>query len=152
MLYQAPPPCAMLLMVLLEGKAQHGKLSCIPETSSQKKMKGHIWLCSGPNVVLTNLPRNKARRKKRLGDENVKEVYNFMVQADPDRSAFVLLVMTGRVFDISSSPFHMDTEICVLQVSDGVVAPGYEEEALKILAKKKNGGYCVLQVCIPATL
>ncbi|KYO33492.1 bifunctional purine biosynthesis protein ATIC [Alligator mississippiensis] len=32
------------------------------------------------------------------------------------------------------------------EVSDGVVAPGYEEEALKILSKKKNGGYCVLQM------
>jgi phosphoribosylaminoimidazolecarboxamide formyltransferase/IMP cyclohydrolase len=31
-------------------------------------------------------------------------------------------------------------------VSDGIVAPGYEEEALKILSKKKNGSYCVLQV------
>lgn len=44
----------------------------------------------------------------------------------------------------------MEAEICVLQVSDGVVAPGYEEEALKILSKKKNGAYCVLQVCTPA--
>lgn len=33
-----------------------------------------------------------------------------------------------------------------LQVSDGIVAPGYEEEPLKILSKKKNGNYCVLQV------
>ncbi|XP_048340363.1 bifunctional purine biosynthesis protein ATIC isoform X2 [Sphaerodactylus townsendi] len=32
------------------------------------------------------------------------------------------------------------------EVSDGVVAPGYEEEALQILSKKKNGGYCVLQM------
>lgn len=32
------------------------------------------------------------------------------------------------------------------QVSDGIIAPGYEEEALKILSKKKNGNYCVLQV------
>ncbi|XP_052531067.1 bifunctional purine biosynthesis protein ATIC isoform X2 [Tympanuchus pallidicinctus] len=32
------------------------------------------------------------------------------------------------------------------EVSDGVVAPGYEEEALKILSKKKNGAYCVLQM------
>lgn len=31
-------------------------------------------------------------------------------------------------------------------MSDGIVAPGYEEEALKILSKKKNGNYCVLQV------
>uniref|UniRef100_A0A8C5R1M9 Bifunctional purine biosynthesis protein ATIC n=1 Tax=Leptobrachium leishanense TaxID=445787 RepID=A0A8C5R1M9_9ANUR len=32
------------------------------------------------------------------------------------------------------------------EVSDGIVAPGYEEEALKILSKKKNGSYCVLQI------
>uniref|UniRef100_A0A8D0HL26 Bifunctional purine biosynthesis protein ATIC n=1 Tax=Sphenodon punctatus TaxID=8508 RepID=A0A8D0HL26_SPHPU len=32
------------------------------------------------------------------------------------------------------------------EVSDGVVAPGYEEAALKILSKKKNGAYCVLQM------
>lgn len=31
-------------------------------------------------------------------------------------------------------------------MSDGIIAPGYEEEALKILSKKKNGNYCVLQV------
>ena len=34
----------------------------------------------------------------------------------------------------------------ILQVSDGIIAPGYEEEALTILSKKKNGNYCVLQV------
>lgn len=40
------------------------------------------------------------------------------------------------------------------QVSDGIIAPGYEEEALKILSKKKNGNYCVLQVrtLVPNTL
>uniref|UniRef100_A0A667GQR7 Bifunctional purine biosynthesis protein ATIC n=1 Tax=Lynx canadensis TaxID=61383 RepID=A0A667GQR7_LYNCA len=32
------------------------------------------------------------------------------------------------------------------EVSDGIVAPGYEDEALKILSKKKNGSYCVLQM------
>ncbi|KAG7251762.1 hypothetical protein CRUP_020926, partial [Coryphaenoides rupestris] len=33
-----------------------------------------------------------------------------------------------------------------LSVSDGIIAPGYEEEALKILSKKKGGKYCVLQM------
>ncbi|XP_045483712.1 bifunctional purine biosynthesis protein ATIC [Harmonia axyridis] len=33
------------------------------------------------------------------------------------------------------------------EVSDGVIAPGYTTEALEILKKKKNGGYCVLQIC-----
>ncbi|XP_066543611.1 bifunctional purine biosynthesis protein ATIC [Amia ocellicauda] len=32
------------------------------------------------------------------------------------------------------------------EVSDGIIAPGYEEEALKILSKKKNGNYCVLKM------
>ncbi|XP_056619228.1 bifunctional purine biosynthesis protein PURH [Triplophysa dalaica] len=32
------------------------------------------------------------------------------------------------------------------EVSDGVIAPGYEEEALRILSKKKNGNYCVLRM------
>jgi len=32
------------------------------------------------------------------------------------------------------------------EVSDGVIAPGYDEEALEILAKKKGGKYCVLKM------
>lgn len=32
------------------------------------------------------------------------------------------------------------------EVSDGIIAPGYSKEALEILKKKKNGGYCVLQI------
>lgn len=32
------------------------------------------------------------------------------------------------------------------EVSDGIVAPDYEPEALEILKKKKNGGYCVLRM------
>ena len=32
------------------------------------------------------------------------------------------------------------------EVSDGVIAPGYESEALEILSAKKGGGYLVLQM------
>lgn len=32
------------------------------------------------------------------------------------------------------------------EVSDGVIAPGYEPEALEILRKKKGGKYCVLEI------
>ena len=32
------------------------------------------------------------------------------------------------------------------EVSDGVIAPGYEPEALAILSKKKGGKYCILQI------
>lgn len=32
------------------------------------------------------------------------------------------------------------------EVSDGIIAPGYQTEALEILKKKKNGNYCVLEI------
>lgn len=32
------------------------------------------------------------------------------------------------------------------EVSDGIIAPGYSEEALEILKKKKGGAYCMLQI------
>lgn len=34
------------------------------------------------------------------------------------------------------------------EVSDGIIAAGYTPEALELLKKKKNGGYCILQVCL----
>ncbi|KAL5291924.1 ATIC family protein [Megaselia abdita] len=33
------------------------------------------------------------------------------------------------------------------EVSDGIIAPGYTQEALEVLRKKKGGAYCVLQMC-----
>ena len=41
------------------------------------------------------------------------------------------------------------------EVSDGIIAPGYTEEALEILKSKKNGNYCVIQIdedYVPAPL
>jgi phosphoribosylaminoimidazolecarboxamide formyltransferase / IMP cyclohydrolase len=32
------------------------------------------------------------------------------------------------------------------EVSDGIIAPGYNPEAFEILKKKKNGSYCILQI------
>ena len=32
------------------------------------------------------------------------------------------------------------------EVSDGVVAPGYTDEAMELLRQKKNGNYCVIQI------
>uniref|UniRef100_A0A060T558 ARAD1B05016p n=1 Tax=Blastobotrys adeninivorans TaxID=409370 RepID=A0A060T558_BLAAD len=37
-------------------------------------------------------------------------------------------------------------QIISKEVSDGVIAPAYEPEALEILRKKKGGKYCVLQI------
>ncbi len=32
------------------------------------------------------------------------------------------------------------------EVSDGIIAPGYDNDALEILKAKKKGGYCILQI------
>ena len=37
-------------------------------------------------------------------------------------------------------------KLYLLQVSDGIIAPGYQPGALEILKKKKGGNYCMLQV------
>ncbi|KFV17224.1 Bifunctional purine biosynthesis protein PURH, partial [Tauraco erythrolophus] len=55
-------------------------------------------------------------------------------------SSFGDFIALSDVCDVATA------KIISREVSDGVVAPGYEEEALKILAKKKNGSYCILQM------
>ena len=34
------------------------------------------------------------------------------------------------------------------EVSDGVIAPGYDDDALEILKAKKNGNYNVIEICL----
>jgi len=36
--------------------------------------------------------------------------------------------------------------LLALEVSDGVIAPGYTEKALEILRRKRKGNYCVIQI------
>ena len=46
-----------------------------------------------------------------------------------------------------SSPCDIATaKIISREVSDGIIAPGYDNDALEVLRKKKGGKYCVLQV------
>ena len=46
-----------------------------------------------------------------------------------------------------SAPCDLATaKIVSREVSDGIIAPGYTDEALDVLKKKKAGKYCVLEV------
>jgi phosphoribosylaminoimidazolecarboxamide formyltransferase/IMP cyclohydrolase len=46
-----------------------------------------------------------------------------------------------------SAPCDLATaKIISREVSDGIIAPGYNDDALEVLRKKKGGKYCVLQV------
>uniref|UniRef100_A0A6Q2X143 Bifunctional purine biosynthesis protein ATIC n=1 Tax=Esox lucius TaxID=8010 RepID=A0A6Q2X143_ESOLU len=55
-------------------------------------------------------------------------------------SSFGDFIAVSDVCDVATA------KIISREVSDGIIAPGYEEEALRILSKKKGGNYCVLQM------
>ena len=55
-------------------------------------------------------------------------------------SSFGDMIALSRKVDVPTA------KIISREVSDGVIAPGYEDEALEILKKKKGGKYLVLQM------
>ena len=55
-------------------------------------------------------------------------------------SSFGDFVVLSDVCDVPTA------RIISREVSDGIVAQGFEDETLKILSKKKKGNYCVLQM------
>uniref|UniRef100_A0A6M2DQY9 Bifunctional purine biosynthesis protein ATIC n=1 Tax=Xenopsylla cheopis TaxID=163159 RepID=A0A6M2DQY9_XENCH len=55
-------------------------------------------------------------------------------------SSFGDFVAVSDICDVATA------KIISREVSDGIIAPGYTQEALDILKKKKNGLYCVLQI------
>ncbi|CAI4227904.1 unnamed protein product [Auanema sp. JU1783] len=52
----------------------------------------------------------------------------------------------GDFIALSEKCDELTAKIINREVSDGVVAPDYEPGALALLAKKKNGNYCVLKI------
>lgn len=52
----------------------------------------------------------------------------------------------GDFVALSDKCDAITAKIISREVSDGIIAPDYDEKALEILRKKKNGGYCVLKV------
>ncbi|BES97701.1 bifunctional purine biosynthesis protein [Nesidiocoris tenuis] len=52
----------------------------------------------------------------------------------------------GDFIALSDPCDEITAKIISREVSDGIIAPGYSDAALAILKKKKNGGYCVLEI------
>ncbi|XP_076237817.1 bifunctional purine biosynthesis protein ATIC isoform X2 [Calliopsis andreniformis] len=52
----------------------------------------------------------------------------------------------GDFIALSDPCDDITAKIISREVSDGIIAPGYSENALQILKKKKNGAYCILQI------
>ncbi len=52
-----------------------------------------------------------------------------------------------------SAPCDLATaKIISREVSDGIIAPGYDADALDVLKRKKAGKYCVLEVNVTRCL
>lgn len=52
----------------------------------------------------------------------------------------------GDFIALSQRCDELTARLISREVSDGVIAPDYDEQALSMLAKKKNGNYVVLKV------
>lgn len=74
--------------------------------------------------------------------ENLSPLANAYARArGADRmSSFGDWIALSNIVDLPTA------QIISKEVSDGVIAPGYEPAALEILKKKKGGKYCVLQI------
>ncbi|CAK9816499.1 Bifunctional purine biosynthesis protein ATIC [Anthophora plagiata] len=61
----------------------------------------------------------------------------------------------GDFVALSDPCDEITAKIISREVSDGIIAPGYSDNALQILKKKKNGAYCILQIdpnYVPASM
>ncbi|MBE5956735.1 MAG: phosphoribosylaminoimidazolecarboxamide formyltransferase [Lachnospiraceae bacterium] len=87
-------------------------------------------------------------------DETLRKIY--WVPAEMELSPLACAYARARGADRMSSfgDFIALSDVCDVptamlikpEVSDGVIAPGYTDEALEILRAKKKGNYCVIQI------
>ncbi len=54
----------------------------------------------------------------------------------------------GDFIALSEKCDELTARVISRDVSDGIVAPDYDNAALSILAKKKNGNYTILKVIV----
>ena len=85
------------------------------------------------------------REKKVFGVDDLKELSPLACAYARARGADRMSSF-GDFIALSHTVDTPTAKIISREVSDGVIAPGYEPEALEILQKKKGGKYCVLQM------
>ncbi|KAI5283404.1 bifunctional phosphoribosylaminoimidazolecarboxamide formyltransferase/IMP cyclohydrolase [Ascosphaera aggregata] len=99
-----------------------------------------------PAGVATGVPLSDTERKVYMVDDIEGIESSGLAQAyararGADRmSSFGDVIALSNVVDVPTA------KIISREVSDGVIAPGYEEAALEILKKKKGGKYLVLEM------
>lgn len=97
-----------------------------------------------PAGAAVGIPLTETEKKVFFVDhiKNLSPLANAYARArGADRmSSFGDFIALSNIVDVPTAT------IISKEVSDGVIAPGYEPEALAILKKKKRGKYCILQI------
>ncbi|TID29797.1 hypothetical protein CANINC_001612 [Pichia inconspicua] len=97
-----------------------------------------------PAGAAVGLPLSDIEKKIYMVEniENLSPLANAYARArGADRmSSFGDFIALSNIVDLPTA------QIISKEVSDGVIAPGYEPEALELLKSKKKGKYCVLQI------
>ena len=97
-----------------------------------------------PAGAAVGVPLDEAQARLCMVDdlENLSPVAAAYARArGADRmSSFGDFVAISDIVDVQTA------KIISREVSDGIIAPGYDPDALLLLKKKKNGNYCVIQM------
>lgn len=95
-----------------------------------------------PAGAAVALPLDEEERKMYFAPSDLSPLAAAYVRArGADRmSSFGDFIALSDVCDVSTA------SVIAKEVSDGIIAPGYEEKALEILKKKKKGAYTVIAI------
>ncbi|KAL4973337.1 cytidine deaminase-like protein [Aspergillus desertorum] len=99
-----------------------------------------------PAGAAVGVPLNDKERKVYMVDDIADIESSGLAQAYARARGADRMSSFGDVLALSDMVDVTTAKIISREVSDGVIAPGYEKEALEILSKKKGGKYLVLQM------
>lgn len=99
-----------------------------------------------PAGAAIGVPLNSTERKAYMVDDIDGLDTSLLAQAYARARGADRMSSFGDVIALSDPVDFTTAKIISREVSDGVIAPGYEPEALDILSKKKAGKYLILQM------
>ena len=99
-----------------------------------------------PAGAAVGVPLNEKERKVYMVDDIAGISESSLAQSYARARGADRMSSFGDIIALSDRVDVPTAKIISREVSDGVIAPSYEDEALEILAKKKGGKYLVLQM------
>lgn len=125
-------------------------LNAWPLVKELKTALGHPAAASfkhvSPAGAAIGVPLNADERKVYMVDDIADLDKSFIAQAYARARGADRMSSFGDMIALSDTVDVPTAKIISREVSDGVIAPGYEDAALEILKKKKGGKYLVLKI------